>query len=499
MIFLLLAQCGCVQASPQAPAESGAAPAASHVLKPNIEALANGWIKRLQTGDPDRSQLSAQMNAHLTPALMRQVAPVLRKLGSLTGFSYIESQPYANLTGVYFASQPYAQYSSDKSSAQETGYWFLATFHSVRLNYVIGSAGNGKIDHLFFWPYQPQVHMQEGELLAALRTELQRDSAAGRFSGAVLVAKDGKSVFAQGYGLANRARNVPNTLQTRFRMGSMNKMFTAVAVLQLVQAGGLRLDDPVGKYLPDYPNKDVASKVTIQELLTHTGGTGDIFGPQFDAHRLALRTLGDYVKLYGNRALTFKPGSRFDYSNYGFILLGVIIERASGESYYDYLRQHVYGPAGMKSTGSEPENNVVSDRSIGYMHAGSKWRTNAGTLPYRGTSAGGGYSTVGDLLRFANALQADKLLNAHYTQLLTTGLVTMPGSLPDNPRRYAFGFGDQKINGERCFGHNGGAPGMNGDLNVCPGPGYVVAVLANVDPPAADLIAAFVLNRLPGR
>jgi len=178
-------------------------------------------------------------------------------------------------------------------------------------------------------------------------------------------------------------------------------------------------------------------------------------------------------------------------------LLGVIIEKASGEDYYDYVRQHVYVPAGMMSTGSEPESATVPDRSVGYMHVGSKWQTNAQKLSYRGSSAGGGYSTVGDLLSFANALQADKLLNAHYTQLLTTGQVTMPTSFPDNPRRYALGFGDQKINGERCFGHNGGAPGMSGDLAICPGRGYIIAVLANMDPPAADSISEFVLNRLP--
>src|SRR5690349_9914535 len=116
-------------------------------------------------------------------------------------------------------------------------------------------------------------------------------------------------------------------------MGSMNKMFTATAILQLVQAGKIKLDDPLGKYLPDYPNKDVATKVTIHHLLTHTGGTGDIFGPEYQAHRLELKTLQDYVKLYGSRGLAFEPGSKWEYSNYGFILLGVIIERISGVDY----------------------------------------------------------------------------------------------------------------------------------------------------------------------
>jgi CubicO group peptidase (beta-lactamase class C family) len=248
----------------------------------------------------------------------------------------------------------------------------------------------------------------------------------------------------------------------------------------------------VGKYLTDYPNKDVASKVTIHQLLTHTGGTGDIFGPEFEAHRLELRTLQDYVKLYGERPPKYEPGSQWEYSNYGFILLGAIIEKVSGQSYYDYVREHVYVPAGMTSTGSEPEDKPVADRSAGYMKMDSPdWKPNTDTLPYRGSSAGGGYSTVEDLAKFASALEANKLLSAHYTEMLTTG---KPGT-PENT--YAYGFQDAKISGVRCFGHGGGAPGMNGDLQICPGPGYVVAVLSNLDPPAATQVSGFITNRLP--
>jgi CubicO group peptidase (beta-lactamase class C family) len=337
-------------------------------------------------------------------------------------------------------------------------------------------------------------HMSESELIAALRKNLEEDAATDRFAGSVLVAKSGKPVFAQAYGLADREHKAPNILKTRFRIGSMNKMFTATATLQLAQAGKLGLDDPLGKYLTDYPNKDIATKVTIKQLLTHTGGTGDIFGPEFEAHRLELRTLQDYVKLYGNRSPQFEPGSRWEYSNYGFVLLGLVIDKVSGQSYYDYIREHIYEPAGMTSSGSEPEDQAVEDRSIGYTKmGGGQWHPNTDTLPYRGTSAGGGYSTVEDLLRFANALQNHKLLNAEYTELLTTGKV-------DTPRgRYGYGFGDQTINGTRCFGHGGGAPGMNGDLEICPGPGYVIAVLANIDPPAAGRVSDFIANRLAER
>ncbi len=333
--------------------------------------------------------------------------------------------------------------------------------------------------------------LSEPQLIAALRSDLEKATAAGRFSGAVLLARNGRPVFEQAYGLGDRAHNVPNRADTRFRIGSMNKMFTATAVLQLAQAGKIHINDPIGVYLTDYPNRDVAMRVTIHHLLTHTGGTGDIFGPEFEQHRLELRQMRDYVALYGERGLEFEPGSRHVYSNYGFILLGVLIERVSGQSYYEYVRQHIFVPAGMNHTGSEPESTQVEGRSIGYMRQGVQWTPNTNTLPYRGTSAGGGYSTVGDLLAFANALTGHRLLDAQHTALLTTGKVdAIPGI------RYGYGFMDANRDGH-WFGHGGGAPGMNGELRIYPDSGYVIAVLANMDPPAATRVAEFIGERLP--
>jgi CubicO group peptidase (beta-lactamase class C family) len=334
-------------------------------------------------------------------------------------------------------------------------------------------------------------HMSNTQLTAALRKQLDNEASADRFAGAVLVANEGKPLFAQAYGLADREHKIPNTLQSRFTIASMNKMFTAVATMQLVQAGKLALDDPLGKYLTDYPNKELAAKVTIGELLTNTGGTGDIWGPEFDKHRLELRTLQDYINLYGNRALRFEPGSRWEYSNYGFILLGAVIEKVSGENYYNYVREHVYLPAGMTSTPSGMEDKAIPNRSINYTKMGSAhWIPNTDTLINTGTPAGGGYSTVGDLLRFADALRENKLLDAHYTTLLTTGRVATPFGLE------AYGFGVQTVNGNKCFGHNGSSRGVNGDLEMCLDSSYTVVVLANVDPPAAEQISQFIIGRL---
>ena len=336
--------------------------------------------------------------------------------------------------------------------------------------------------------------MAEADAVKALAARADRLAGDDELSGAVLVAKDDRVLFSHAYGLADRHRRIPNTIRTRFRIGSMNKMFTAVAILQLVEAGKVKLTAPLGTYLPDYPNRQVAAKVTIHQLLTHTGGTGDIFGPDFDAHRNELRTLADYVKLYGSRGPEFKPGSQWAYSNYGFILLGAVIEKVTGRSYYDYLRAHIYAPAGMTRTGSLPEHQAVPDRSIGSTKppGATAWAPNTDTLPYRGTSAGGGYSTVEDLARFAHALLGHTLLSPDSTKLLITGKVKA------GPGRYAYGFEDARdAHGNGWVGHGGGAPGMNGDLKIYPKTGYVVAVLANLDPPAAQRISEYLDPRLP--
>jgi CubicO group peptidase (beta-lactamase class C family) len=271
-------------------------------------------------------------------------------------------------------------------------------------------------------------------------------------------------------------------------------MLTAVAALQLVQAGTLRLDAPLGTYLPDYPNADVASKVTPHHLLTHTGGTGDIFGPEFTAHRSELRTTGDYLRLYGTRGLQFAPGAQHAYSNYGFMLLGAVIERVGGKSYDDHVAARVLAPAGMTATGTAPEDSLVPGRSLGYTRqlVPGALVSNAPTLPYRGTPAGGGYSTVGDFARFAVAVRERRLLDSAHTALLLAGKVAV-----DQGAQYAYGFFDRVVGGRRFVGHTGGAAGMNGDLEFEPSGGYVVVVLSNFDSPAATQAAAFILDRLP--
>ena len=329
--------------------------------------------------------------------------------------------------------------------------------------------------------------LTEAEFTAELDRQVKEREQNGA-SGALLAVRNGKVFASRTWGHANREEKTPVTVDTRFRLGSMNKMFTAVATMQLVDKGKVELDKPIGTYLKSYPNESVANKVTVRHLLTHTGGTGDIFGPEFNKNRLQLRSISDYVNLYGKRDLQFEPSSRWQYSNYGFLLLGAIIESVSGQSYYDYVRDNIFKPADMTRTASEPEDQMVEGRAIGYMNREGQWVRNTDTLPYRGTSAGGGYSTVGDLRRFAEALLSGKLIKKE----------TLAEATKDQRQGYGFGFGVRSDNGQpRAFGHGGGAPGMNGELKVFPENGWIVVVLANMDPPSASRLANWFTTRMP--
>jgi D-alanyl-D-alanine carboxypeptidase len=275
-------------------------------------------------------------------------------------------------------------------------------------------------------------------------------------------------------------------VDTQFCIGSMNKMFTAVAILQLVGEGKLALDTPIATYWPDYPNRDLASHVTIRELLNHTGGTGDIFTPEYETHREETRTLADYVNLFGSRPVAFEPGSRMEYSNYGFIVLGRIVELVSGEPYQKFVQEQIYQPAGMMHTDSRPEADHVIGRAIGYTPGKNGLVPNTDAMPWSGTSAGGGYSTVRDLFLFAEALQSGRLLGP---ELLREARQASPKHLD-----YGMGF---YVLPDGGYGHGGGAPGINGELHILPRDGYVLITLANRDPRMASNMVDFITSILP--
>jgi len=329
--------------------------------------------------------------------------------------------------------------------------------------------------------------LAQTEALKALNARADGLAAQDKLMGAELVESHGRILLEKTWGYADREAKIPLKVTDKFRLGSMNKMFTATATLQLVAKGKLSLDGTVGRYLPDYPNKAIADGATIRMLLTHTGATGDIFGDEFDKHRLELKSLADYVKLYGSRAPEFPPGSKSDYSNFGFILLGVIIQKVSGEDYYDYVRDHIFLPAGMTDTASLPESENVPGRVNGYTQKDGKWVLNTDTLPWRGTSAGGGYSTLADLLRFAHAMMDGKLL---------------PDDLRDAATRsetqgdwYGYGFELHGTGLAHSYGHTGGAPGMSTEMRIYPNAKTVVIELCNIDPGAE--VVSYYANRMP--
>ena len=251
--------------------------------------------------------------------------------------------------------------------------------------------------------------LSDEEIAARAEAYLAKLVAADLFSGSVVVAHDGKPILCRAYGLASRAHDVPNRTDTKFNLGSMNKMFTAVAVAQLAEKGRLAFTDPVGKHLPDYPNKAVAEKVTLHHLLTHTSGVGDYFNDKYmEAAKDRFRTVRDFFPLFVDKPLEFEPGSRFRYSNAGFMILGAVIEKVSGQSYFDYVRDHVYKPAGMTDTDAYEMDQDTPNLATGYTRMNLQGQSVAGPRRnnlflhvVKGGPAGGGFSTAEDLIRFA--------------------------------------------------------------------------------------------------
>lgn len=325
--------------------------------------------------------------------------------------------------------------------------------------------------------------------------------AENKLSGVVLVAKDGKMIASKAAGIANKATKAPIDLNTKFNLGSMNKMFTAVAIAQLAQAGKLSFTDTVGKHLPDYPNKEVAEKVTIHHLLTHTSGMGSYWGEKFAAQRDKLLTVAAYLPLFASEPLSFPPGEKFQYSNSGFMLLGAIVEKVSGQDYYSYVQEHIYKVAGMSDTGFYEPGKEIPNLAIGYTSRGPndeplpEARDNEQLREVRGGPAGGGYSTAPDLVKFHQALFSYKLLDKAHTELVTTGKVDAFGGRG----RYGYGFGDVNMGGKHSVGHNGGAPGIAADLQMFPELGYTAVAMMNSDPPTLMPVAKGIRDRLPAK
>jgi CubicO group peptidase (beta-lactamase class C family) len=301
--------------------------------------------------------------------------------------------------------------------------------------------------------------------------------ASDSFSGTVQVWKGNVPIYAKGFGLAHKSPDVPNGVGTEFNLASITKMFTAVAVAQLVESGKLSYSDTVGKILPDYPNKDVAQTVTIGQLLSHTSGMigGRELAMKFPNPSNAL-TIDDRLKDFENEPLKSPPGQQYGYSNAGYILLGKIIEKVSGQSYYDYVRDHIFKPAGMVHTGFPLKTQLSKNAASGYMDGPSGQRVdNLTALDLKGAPDGGVYSTGGDMARFHAALTSGKLVNRQSLQVLWTGVTD------DGKEEYGYGARIVEYNGVRIIGHGGGWQGITNEFDLYPDLGVTVVVLSNYD------------------
>ncbi len=317
--------------------------------------------------------------------------------------------------------------------------------------------------------------MSQEAMVAAVGEQLGQLTTDKKFSGVALVARGEEVLFEQAYGLANRRFAAPNAVDTPFNLGSINKMFTKIALAQLARDGKLSLDDTVAKHLPDYPNPEVAARITIAQVANHTSGLGDIFTDEFAATaKTEFQQPSDYFKLFANDPLLFEPGEGNQYSNGGYMVLGAIIEAVSGENYHDYVQANIFEPAGMTASGPHALDDAKIPLATGYTrmgddHDAGPMRENTFLIPHTGTSAGGGYSTVHDLLAFRHAFVNQKLIDGRYMAWIVSD--RLPDEAPEiDPNSLGIGIA-------------GGGPGVNAMLEM--DGEWTVVVLTNLDPPSA--------------
>jgi len=319
--------------------------------------------------------------------------------------------------------------------------------------------------------------LTDAERARELEAYVRKLAEADVFSGAVLLAKDGKILFERAYGEASKDFRVANRTDTKFNLGSMNKMFTAVAIAQLAERGKLSFEDSLAKYLPEFPSKEAAQKIKIKHLLTHTSGLGSYFNQKFmESSRARFRTVDEMMQLAEGETLAFEPGTKWAYSNTGMLVLGAVIERATGQNYFDYVRENIYKPAGMNSTDAYELDLVTPNLAVGYQKefnedGTARFRNNVFQHVIRGGPAGGGYSTVGDLLKFDMALRANKLVGAEYVRQLLSAKPEL------NSPAYGYGFGVDTKN--RVVGHSGGFSGISSNLDMFLDSGYTAIVMSN--------------------
>jgi CubicO group peptidase (beta-lactamase class C family) len=361
------------------------------------------------------------------------------------------------------------------------GNWWSLTFR-------FGDAPRLLVAGLGFGSARPPASVVEPPLteeqaVEEVRALMAKVKAKDWYSGTVLVAKGEAVLLTDFAGEADKSFHVPINIDTKFNLGSMNKMFTSTAVARLVEAGKLSFDDPIGKWVDEtWLPRDVTDKITVRHLMTHTSGLGSYFNDVYDKSSRALfRKLDDYKPLIKDDRPAFTPGERYQYSNTGMFLLGVIIEKVTGEDYFEHIRKTIYAPAGMTGSDCYEMDYPVENLAIGYSPAPAspyKWQNNLYKHVIKGGPAGGGFSTVKDLHRFALALLSGKLVSKTTRDLMWTDF---------KDARYGYGFAVVQSPGGKAVGHGGGFPGINSQLDIYVDSGYIIAAMCNTDSGASAL------------
>jgi CubicO group peptidase (beta-lactamase class C family) len=340
------------------------------------------------------------------------------------------------------------------------------------------------------WPKKAVSHAEMARLIHGTLDRLVRTS---DFSGCVTVTDHAVTVFDECRGVAERRFAVPIDQQTTFHIGSMDKMFTAVAIAQLVEAGKLSWDAMLAQLVPEYPDHDAAKKITVWQLLHHTAGLGDFMVPEYFQHREDFIDPVDYQDLIARQPKVSEPGKQWSYSNSGYVLLGRVIENVSHESYCDYIQRHVFAPAGMHASGFDRLDEVMPKLAVGYFHDGmfsSIWKADWLKLGVKGGPAGGGYSNNADLLRFADALRDGRLVKP------ATLAKMFDDEVPAGPGGYAAGFGDRLSHGSPIRGHAGGIEGTTANLQMVWNANAAVALTSNEGPSQTWMLAEHIADLL---
>jgi len=450
-----------------APAQPAGAP------DPEIRAHVDAFVAALRQGSAD--QLEAAVQAHGAPELLARRTPAERRtmferiatdFGAITVTTVRVNDGRATLTA--------------RGATGLAGTFVLelegaSPFRITRIGVEVGDRGSEGGPPAAAIALRPD--MDAPAMGRALDEYLQPLVAADGFAGVVLIARDGAPVVTRAYGQADREAGRQAAPAVRFNLGSINKVFTKVAIGQLVAAGKLAFTDTVGALLPDYPETP-ARRATVEQLLNHRGGVADFFGPAFDAApKSQFRRNADYYRFVATQPVRFEPGAREEYCNGCYIVLGAIVERIAGMPYETYVQRHVFTPAGMPGAGWFASDALAADVARGYTRRtrpgepDGPLRSNVDRHGSAGSAAGGGYATAADLLAFDTALRTGRLLDPERTGWM---LQTANRAEPGTRARGGLGFA-------------GGAPGVNAALES--DGTWTVVVLANLDPPAATSVA----------